>query len=164
MKPGAYHEFFLSGRLSRRDCLLVKPHAGLDPDNSGGNSIMYRYIALAALCMATIPAHSGELGAMKAESIDLGGLLGVVYYTPEEDGYRVVTTIAQGEAGSPVRFVAILTEHQTVAVSVPGNLGESDRIIEISRVGGKLFVSPRPPADGPDVDGIAVVSPAAAVE
>jgi hypothetical protein len=120
---------------------------------------MYRYIALAALCMATIPAHSGELGAMKAESIGLGDFLGVVYYTPEEDGYRVVTTIAQGDAGLPVRFVAILTENQTVAVSVPGKLGESDQIIEISRVGGKLVVSPQPA-----LDGVLVASPGTAVE
>lgn len=114
---------------------------------------MYRYIAFAALCMAAMPAHAGELGAMKAESIDLAGFLGVVYYTPEVDGYRVVTTIAQGEAGLPVRFVATLTENQKVALSVPGKLGESDQIVEISRVGGKLVVSPHP------IDGIVVSSP-----
>ncbi|TIO08303.1 MAG: hypothetical protein E5X89_29595 [Mesorhizobium sp.] len=119
---------------------------------------MYRYIAFAAFCMAAMPAHAGELGAMKAESIDLAGFLGVVYYTPEEDGYRVVTTIAHGEAGLPVRFVATLTENQVVAVSVPGKLGDSDQIIEISRVGGKLVVSPQP------IDGIVVASPTAAIE
>ncbi|MER8481447.1 hypothetical protein [Mesorhizobium sp. M1322] len=119
---------------------------------------MYRYIAFAALCMAAMPAHAGELGAMKAESIDLAGFLGVVYYTPQEDGYRVVTTIAQGEAGLPVRFVATLTENQIVAVSVPGKLGESDQIIEIARVGGKLVVSPQP------IDGIVVSSPKLAVD
>lgn len=119
---------------------------------------MYRYIAFAALCMAAVPAHAGELGAMKAESIDLGGFLGVVYYTPEEAGYRVVTTIAQGEAGLPVRFVAVLTENQMVALSVPGKVGESDQMVEISRVGGKLVVSPQP------IDGIVVASPTAAVE
>ena len=119
---------------------------------------MYRYIAFAALCMAAVPAHAGELGAMKAESIDLAGFLGVVYYTPEPAGYRVVTTIAQGEAGLPVRFVATLTENQTVALSVPGKVGESDQILEISRVGGKLIVSPHP------LDGIVVASPRLADE
>ncbi|TIM28513.1 MAG: hypothetical protein E5Y63_19615 [Mesorhizobium sp.] len=119
---------------------------------------MYRYIAFAALCMAAVPAHAGELGAMKAESIDLAGFLGVVYYTPQEDGYRVVTTIAQGEAGLPVRFVATLTENQIVAVSVPGKVGESDQIIEISRVGGKLVVSPHP------IDGIVVSTPKLAID
>ncbi|MGX9116112.1 hypothetical protein ACWTU6_05350 [Mesorhizobium sp. BHbsci] len=119
---------------------------------------MYRYIAFAALCMAAMPAHADELGAMKAESIDLAGFLGVVYYTPQEDGYRVVTTIAQGEAGLPVRFVATLTENQIVAVSVPGKVGESDQIIKISRVGGKLVVSPQP------IDGIVVSSPKPAVD
>ncbi|ESZ11501.1 MAG: hypothetical protein EOS07_25290 [Mesorhizobium sp.] len=119
---------------------------------------MYKYIAFAALCIAAMPAHAGELGAMKAESIDLAGFLGVVYYTPQEDGYRVVTTIAQGEAGLPVRFVATLTENQIVAVSVPGKLGESDQIIEISRVGGKLVVSPQA------IDGIVVSSPKLAVD
>jgi hypothetical protein len=119
---------------------------------------MYRYIAFAALCMAAMPVHADELGAMKAESIDLAGFLGVVYYTPQEDGYRVVTTIAQGETGLPVRFVATLTENQIVAVSVPGKLGESDQIIKISRVGGKLVVSPQP------IDGIVVSSPKPAVD
>jgi hypothetical protein len=119
---------------------------------------MYRYIAFAVFCMAATTAHAGELGAMKAESIDLAGFLGVVYYTPQEDGYRVVTTIAQGDAGLPVRFVATLTENQMVALSVPGKLGESDQILEISRVGGKLVVSPHP------IDGIVVATPKAAVD
>ena len=31
---------------------------------------------------------------------------GVAYYTVERDGFRVVTTLAQGETGTPVRMVS----------------------------------------------------------
>ena len=59
---------------------------------------------LAALCAVTSPAYAREIGEIQATSIDLGGFRGVVYYTSEGGGYRVVTTIAEGENGLPVRF------------------------------------------------------------
>ena len=106
---------------------------------------MRRYLALAALCLAATPIHAGELVAMKAESIELGGFRGIVYYTDEHDGYRVVATIAEGEAGLPVRFVATLAESQGVTISVPGDLGTLGRELKISRAGGKLMLSSRVP-------------------
>jgi hypothetical protein len=33
---------------------------------------------------------------------------GVAYYTVEPDGFHVVTTLAQDEAGTPIRFVTAL--------------------------------------------------------
>lgn len=102
---------------------------------------MRRYIGLVAFCLTATPLHAGELSVMAGESIDLGGFHGVVYYTSEGDGYRVVTTIADGEAGLPVRFMATLAEGQSLTISVPGELDEPSLRLEISRVGNKLFLA-----------------------
>lgn len=74
-------------------------------------------------------------------SIDLGTFHGVVYFTGNLEGYRVVATLASGEEGSPIRFVATLAEGQAFEISVPGGPGEEGRAIQITRSGGKLFVS-----------------------
>ena len=109
---------------------------------------MNRYIPIAALCLMFTSAHAGEIGELQAESIDLGGFRGVVYYATENEGYRVVATIAEGETGLPVRFEAILTESQKMTITVPGKLGETSHVLEMSRAGGKLVVaSPRASAD-----------------
>ena len=101
---------------------------------------------LAAFCLAASPLHAGELSAMAGESIDLGRFHGVVYYTSEDDGFRVVATIADGEAGLPVRFSATLAENQSATISVPGELGEAGHSLEISRSGDKLTLKEGVPA------------------
>ncbi|ASY63241.1 hypothetical protein SJ05684_c17990 [Sinorhizobium sojae CCBAU 05684] len=53
----------------------------------------------------------------------------------------MVTTIAEGEAGVPVRFEATLGEGQSLVISVPGRLHEPGRALEISRAGGRLLVT-----------------------
>jgi hypothetical protein len=109
---------------------------------------MNRYIPIATLCLMLTPAHGGEIGELQAESINLGGFRGVVYCTAENGGYRVVATIAEGETGLPVRVEAILTETQKMTISVPGELGETSHVLEMSRAGGKLVVAnPQPPLD-----------------
>ena len=107
---------------------------------------MNRYIPIAALCLMFAPAYAGEIGDLQAESIDLGGFRGVVYYTTENGGYHVVATIAEGETGLPVRFEATLTETQKMTISVPGKLGEMSHVLEMSGADGKLVVAnPQPP-------------------
>jgi hypothetical protein len=96
---------------------------------------------MAALGLAASPLHAGELSAMAGESIQLGGFRGVLHYTGENDGYRVIATIADGEAGLPVRFSATLAEGQSATISVPRKLGEPDQSLEISRSGDKLTVT-----------------------
>ena len=93
---------------------------------------------LAVVCLAASPLQAGELSAMMAESIDLGRFHGVVYYTSEADGFRVVTTIEDGEAGLPVRFSVTLAEKQSATISLPGELGDAAHSLEISRSGDKL--------------------------
>jgi hypothetical protein len=93
---------------------------------------------MAAFILAASPLHAGELPAMAAESIHIGDFSGVFYYTHENDGYRVVATLAEGEAGVPVRFSATLAEGQSATISVPGKLGAPGQDLEISRSGEKL--------------------------
>ena len=101
---------------------------------------MQRYIALAILCLAATPGQAEELLAVQAGSVALGGFRGVVYYTSEHDGYRVVATVAEGEAGLPIRFEVTLTEAQKVTITVPGKLGEISQVLELSRRGENLVV------------------------
>jgi hypothetical protein len=96
---------------------------------------------VAAFGLAASPLHGGELSPMAGESIHLGGFHGVFYYTNENDGYRVIATIAEGEAGAPVRFSATLADGQSATISVPGKLGEPDQSLEISRSDDKLTVT-----------------------
>ncbi|PAP93911.1 hypothetical protein CIT31_20450 [Mesorhizobium wenxiniae] len=96
---------------------------------------------VAAFFLAASPLHAGELSAMAGESIDLGDFRGVLHYTAENDGYRVIATIADGEAGLPVRFSATLAEGQSATISVPRKLGEPDQSLKISRSGDTLTVT-----------------------
>ncbi|RWJ26784.1 MAG: hypothetical protein EOR27_14890 [Mesorhizobium sp.] len=102
---------------------------------------MFRYTVLAALCVVAGSASAGELTARQGGSVDLGNFHGVVYFTEAADGYRVVTTMAAGEEGLPVRFVATLTEDQAFVISVPGELAGAGQALEISRTQGKLVVA-----------------------
>jgi hypothetical protein len=81
-------------------------------------------------------AHANGLRPIEGRSIDLGDVSGVAYYTVEPDGFRVVTTLAQGEAGTPIRFVSVLAPGQRVVLSTPHQSGA----IEISRNGNSLLV------------------------
>ena len=54
----------------------------------------------------------------------------------ERDGFHVVATLAQGEAGTPIRVVSILAAGQRVVLSTPQQAGA----IEISRNGDSVLV------------------------
>jgi hypothetical protein len=103
---------------------------------------MHRYIALAALAAAAATSvHAGELAPYGGESIALGSMRGVTYYTTSPGGYRVVTTLADGESGLPVRFETTLADKQKLKVSVPGKFGEKTIALEIIRAGDKVILS-----------------------
>ena len=107
-------------------------------------------LTLAALTIlaTTGAAHAGELVPYGAESIELGSIRGVAYFTEEQGGYRVITTLANGEAGLPMRFEVTLARDQRLTISVPGKFGEPEQALEISRAGDNLVVSnPEPAAD-----------------
>jgi hypothetical protein len=93
-------------------------------------------LVAAAFTMAVLPAaHADGLRPIDAKSIDLGEVSGVAYYTVERDGFHVVTTLAQGAAGTPIRVVSVLAPGQRVAFSTP-----QQGALEISRNGDSVLV------------------------
>ncbi|MET4476647.1 hypothetical protein [Bradyrhizobium sp. F1.13.3] len=81
-------------------------------------------------------AHAEGLKPIAGQSIRLADISGVAYYTVEPTGYRVVTTLAQGEAGAPIRVVSLLTPGQRVVLSTPTRAN----VLEISRAGDSLVI------------------------
>jgi hypothetical protein len=81
-------------------------------------------------------AHADGLKPIAARSIHLGDISGVAYYTVEPAGFRVVTTLAQGETGAPIRYVSLLTPGQRVVLSTPARAD----VLEISRTGDSLVI------------------------
>jgi hypothetical protein len=65
---------------------------------------------------------------------------GVAYYTVERDGFRLVATLAQGEAGTPVRIEAVLASGQSLVLSSPREAGTVRNAVEISRRGDQVLV------------------------
>jgi hypothetical protein len=103
---------------------------------------------LAMLCIAASPLRADELPAGAGETIDLGRFHGVVYYTSEDDGYRVVATIADGEAGVPMRFSVTLADNQSATISVPSVFGGPAYSLKISRSGDTLTLTDKGRASG----------------
>jgi hypothetical protein len=94
-------------------------------------------LIVAAFALASLEAaHADGLRPIDAKSIDLGEVSGVAYYTVERDGFHVVTTLAQGMEGIPIRVVSVLAPGQSVAFSTPHQAGA----LEISRNGDSVFV------------------------
>ncbi len=89
-------------------------------------------------------ARAGELNEIRPQNIDLGEVSGVAYYTVQRDGFHVVATLAQGEAGTPVRFQAVLVPGQSVVLSTPRVVGVAPVAVEIRRQGDKVFVVEAP--------------------
>jgi hypothetical protein len=100
-----------------------------------------RTLLAATFTFVSLSAAHAEGGRpIEARSIDLGELSGVAYYTVERHGFRVVTTLAQGEAGTPVRIVAVLTPGQSVVFSTPRETGGVAFEVEISRQADMVLV------------------------
>src|SRR5580692_10315255 len=97
------------------------------------NTLLAAALTLASLGTA---AQANGLKPIEGRSVNLGDVSGVVYYTIEPDGFRVVTTLAEGEAGTPIRFVSVLAPGQRVVLSTPHQSGA----LEISRNGDSLLV------------------------
>ena len=91
----------------------------------------------AAFALASLEAaHADGLRPIDGMSIDLGEVSGVAYYTVGRDGFHVVTTLAQGMAGTPIRVECVLAPGQRVAFSTPY---QADAL-EISRNGDSVLV------------------------
>jgi hypothetical protein len=99
-------------------------------------SIRSMLVAVAFAFASLEAAHADGLRPIDAKSIDLGEVSGVAYYTVERDGFHVVTTLAQGSAGTPIRVVSVLAPGQSVAFSTSHEAG----VLEISRHGDSVLV------------------------
>ena len=99
-------------------------------------SIRSMLFAVAFGVASLAAARADGLRPMAGKSIDLGGISGIAYYTVERDGFHVVATVAQGEAGTPIRVVSVLAPGQRVVLSTPQQAGA----IEISRKGDSVLV------------------------
>jgi hypothetical protein len=98
-------------------------------------------LVAAAFALTSLPgAHADGVRPIEARNIDLGEVSGVAYYTVERDGFHVVTTLAQGEAGAPIRVVSVLAPGQSVIMSTPRSASNLASAIEISRQGDSLLV------------------------
>ena len=98
-------------------------------------------------------ADAVSLAPVTASTVTLGAYTGVAYYTAGAAGYQVVATVAPGEAGAPIRFVATLADGQDVILSVPQAIGMPALEVEFQRCGDTVVV--RGPASLPPA--IAVV-------
>jgi hypothetical protein len=98
-------------------------------------SIRDMLVATAFAFISVTTAHADGLRPIEAMSIDLGGISGIAYYTVERDGFHVVTTLAQSEAGTPIRVVSVLAPGQRVVLSTP-----QAGALEISRQGDSVLV------------------------
>ena len=99
--------------------------------------------ALAALLLALTAggvAQAEPFRSAEGRSIDLGTVSGVAYYTLEPEGLRVVATLAEGEAGTPVRVEALLDAGQSVAISTPRGPGAAASRVEFARAGDQVLV------------------------
>jgi hypothetical protein len=99
-------------------------------------SIRNMLLAAALVAASLTAAHAEGLRPIEGKSIDLGGISGIAYYTVERDGFHVVATLAQGEAGTPIRVVSVLAPGQRVVLST----SQQDDAIEISRKGDSVLV------------------------
>src|SRR5688500_13090540 len=59
-------------------------------------------------------AHADGLKPVEGQSIQLGEVSGVAYYTVDHDGFRLVATLAQGEGGTPVQIDVLLASSQSL--------------------------------------------------
>jgi hypothetical protein len=123
------HSLTISGGNGRH-----RPFAEKSQESS--MSVRSTLFAAAFVLASATAAHAESLRPIQAKSIDLGGVSGVAYYTVEADGFHVVTTLAQGEAGTPIRIVSVLASGQSVVLSTPQHTGS----VKISRNGDQVLV------------------------
>ncbi len=93
-------------------------------------------VAMASIGFAAIGTASA--GGPRAQTIELGGINGVAYYTQEAGRFHVVATLAPQE-GLPIRVEAVLAPGQSVVLSTAkGEAGLTS--VELSRDADNLTV------------------------
>lgn len=109
----------------------------------GAPKVISRAIpALVAVFALAHPAAAQTLKPMHGVSLDFGDVTGIAYYTADNEGDRVVVTLARSDGLRPVRFETVLTGDQRVMMSVPSELGAGANSVEIRRSNGRIAVTP----------------------
>lgn len=100
---------------------------------------MKRILAsLTALALVTAsPAVSEEVNPAHGQTIDLGALKGVAYYTVSPEGFHVVATVS-GEDSKSIRFEANLSDGQSLVVT-SSEIGAPIKVA-LSRKADRVFV------------------------
>lgn len=104
------------------------------------NKFKYALAAIGAAAGLVTSVQASEIAAYRGQSIDLGSVAGVAYYTVEQGGYRVVATLADFDNKAAVRFEAVLAPGQSVVLSSPAARDGNPARIEISRIGERVKV------------------------
>ncbi|NEU13212.1 hypothetical protein G3T14_13855 [Methylobacterium sp. BTF04] len=99
------------------------------------------FLAAALLTGFTGVANAETIKPLDGNSVTLGDLAGVAYYTAEAKGYRVVVTLARTETARSIRFETVLASGQSVTLSTPRELGADAQVVEITRTGDLVSVS-----------------------
>jgi hypothetical protein len=101
-----------------------------------------RTLLAAAFALASLSAAEAEgLRPIQSQTVDLGDLSGVAYYTVERDGFHVVATLApQGEDAAPLRVETVLAPGQKITFSTPRGPGSGPVALEISRWSDQVLV------------------------
>ena len=102
---------------------------------------LFTAIALTGFVLTSASAAAELLTPGSGHSVLLGAFDGVVHYTVEQDGYRVVATLASGPDAPPLRVISTLAPGQRIVVSVPRSVGQPPLDFEIVRNGDALVVS-----------------------
>jgi hypothetical protein len=95
--------------------------------------------ALSGFALAGVSA-AGELPPGSGHSIHLAGIDGTVYYTVEQDGYRVVATLASSTHTLPIRLTSTLGRGQHIVISVAQSVDQPSIDFEIQRNGDALVI------------------------
>jgi hypothetical protein len=106
-------------------------------------------LAAFAMTLVTTAVRADPLAPVRAKNIELGALSGIVYYTVEPDGYRLVATLSVDGATNPFRVVATLASEQSMTLSAAREDGRPPVEVHFTRRGDQLLVDggevkPRP--------------------
>jgi hypothetical protein len=97
-------------------------------------------LAVLAILVPASMAHAADAVPGAANAIHLSDAAGVVYFTKESGGLRVVATVSPVEGASPVRFVSTLADGQSMELAVPGKAGTEAGEVRVVRVGDTIRI------------------------
>ena len=106
---------------------------------------LHYFAAAAALALAASTAHADGLKPIQAQSLDLGEVSGIGYYTVADDGFHVVATLAHDDTNEkPLRIHAVLLPGQSMVFSTAGTTMAESVSIAIKRQGDEVLVLRNP--------------------